>query len=167
MRLSVLRDGFIIAALAVVFAIAVNAIRPDGIPLLAKEEFDIYVPCTESTGEAVSVNPSTPLISDPSSLIIDARSPSAYARKHLPGAVSQPFDWLAEQDEVNDRANQIARRIASSGKHHVVVYGDGGNPDSGKHWAALLSASGIRNVVYVTGGAEALQLADPGIGGAE
>ena len=54
-------------------------------------------------------------------------------------------------------AAEVAKNIARSRKHHVVVYGDGGNPDSGKHWAASLSGSGIKNVVFISGGADALR----------
>ena len=44
----------------------------------------------------------------------------------------------------------------------MVVYGDGGDPDSGEQWAALLSGAGIKNVVFVKGGAPAL--GQPGVG---
>jgi len=154
-----------VVILSTAIAIGVNAVRLDGIPLLAEKPFDIFVPCTESLDEAMSVSPETPLIREPSSLIIDVRSPALYVEWHLPEAINQPFDWLAEQDEVNRKADRIAREIASSGKHHVVVYGDGGNPDSGHYWARLLSASGIRNVAYVTGGAKALGPKEPASGG--
>jgi hypothetical protein len=41
----------------------------------------------------------------------------------------------------------------------VVVFGDGGDPDSGEQLARELAGAGIRNVVFVAGGAPRLQAA--------
>lgn len=154
---SITRDALIVILLATTLALVVNAMRTHGIPLVAEEEFEILVPCPYPTGEATAINADAALVRDPTSLLIDVRSRDGYEEWHLPHSLNQPFDWLAEQDEVNREAAEVARVIAQSGKHHVVVYGDGGDPDSGRHWAALLSTSGIRNVVFVSGGANALR----------
>jgi len=146
-----------IVLLATALALVVNSTRTDGIPLVAREDFEILVPCPEPMGEATAINADAPIVSDPASLLIDARSREEHEEWHLPHSLNQPFDWLAEQDEINREAAEVARVIARSGKHYVVVYGDGGNPDSGKHWAALLSAAGIKNVVFISGGAKRLR----------
>jgi len=163
----IIRDALILLLLAAILALGINAVRTDGISLVAEKDFEILVPCPDPTGEATAIDPNDPMIGDRTTLLIDARLHEAHEAWHLPRSLSQPFDWLAQQDEVDRQAAGIARAIARSGKHNVVVYGDGGNPDSGRHWAMLLSAAGIKNVVFVTGGARALRELPPGVGGAE
>jgi rhodanese-related sulfurtransferase len=160
-----IRDALLVLIIATTLALVINAFREDGIPLVAKEEYTILVPCPESMGEAIAINADDPLINNPASFLIDVRSRKEFDEWHLPQALNQPYDWLAEQDQVNEKAAEIAKNIARSGKHHVVVYGDGGNPDAGRYWAASLSASGIKNVVYISGGADALRRLDGLSGG--
>jgi rhodanese-related sulfurtransferase len=155
--LTMIRDAFLVFIIATILAVVINTFRENGIPLVAKEEFEILVPCPAPIGEATAINEDDLLIRDPTSLLIDARSREEFDEWHLPQALNQPFDWLAEQDEVDRQAAKVAKNIARSRKQHVVVYGDGGNPDSGEHWAALLSESGIKNVVFISGGAGALR----------
>ena len=155
--LDIVRDAFLVFIIATILAVVSNAFRENGIPLVAREEFEIFVPCPDYRGEATAIKADDSLIRDPTSQLIDARSQEEYDEWHLPQALNQPFDWLAEQDEVDRQAAEVAKSIARSGKQHVIIYGDGGNPDSGEHWAALLSGSGIKNVVFVSGGADALR----------
>jgi hypothetical protein len=51
---------------------------------------------------------------------------------------------------------ELARSIAASGASRVVVYGDGGRPDSGEHLGREISGRGIKNVFFVRGGAAAV-----------
>ena len=150
------RDAFLVFIIATTLALVSNAFREDGIPLVAKEEYTILVPCPESMGEATAINTDDPLIGDPASLLIDVRSRKEFDEWHLPQALNQPYNWLAEQDEVDRKAAELAKNIARSRKHHVIVYGDGENPDAGEYWAASLSESGIKNVVFISGGVAAL-----------
>lgn len=162
----VARDALLIAGVATLLALGFNAVRADGIPLVARQEFEILVPCPEPIGTATSIASGDERIRGPDSLLIDARSAEEYARWHLPEALNTPFDWLAEQAEVDQQAAEIARTVARSGRRHVIVYGDGGDPDSGHHWAILLHGAGIKNVVFVSGGAPALRNPSATRGGA-
>ncbi len=155
--LLVARDVGLIVAVTSALALAVNALRSDGVDLIAEAEYEILVPCPEPMGEAESVPADDARVASEKSLLIDAREPGDFESWHLSGAVNVPFDWLAEQHEVDLQAREVAKRVARTGKQDVVVYGDGGDPDSGYHWAALLSAGGIKRVVYVEGGASALR----------
>ncbi len=65
-----------------------------------------------------------------------------------------PYDWLDPVPETVLR--ELARSIAASRATRVVVYGDGGRPDSGEHLGREISGRGIRNVAFVRGGAAAL-----------
>ncbi len=153
---AIVRDAAVIATAASVVALAVNALRTDPLPLVAQAEIETMVPCPEPMGAATPVPPSDERVQSPTTLLVDARSAEEFAAWHLANAVSFPFDWLAESDEVTRQAGEVAKAIARSRRQHVVVYGDGGDPDSGEHWSALLSGAGIKNVVFVKGGAPAL-----------
>ncbi|MBN2192712.1 MAG: rhodanese-like domain-containing protein [Polyangiaceae bacterium] len=157
----IVRDAAVIAAVGSAVALVVNAVRPDRFPLLAKEEIETMVPCPEPMGTATAIAGSDERVRGTTTLLVDARDAEEFAAWHPAGAVSFPFDWLAESDEVEQQAAEVAKAIAKSRRQHVVVYGDGGDPDSGEHWAALLSGAGIKNVVFVKGGASAL--GQPGV----
>jgi rhodanese-related sulfurtransferase len=152
----VLRDAALLTVASAVVALAFNALRTDGIALVQTSEYDILVPCAEPGGEVAELNPADPLVSDPSSLLVDARSSEAFQAWHLPPAVSIPFDYL-ESTSAADLKKVTASRAA-----RVVVYGDGDDPDSGRELAKELSGKGIRNVFVVVGGAPALRGPAPG-----
>ncbi|MBK9964933.1 MAG: rhodanese-like domain-containing protein [Holophagales bacterium] len=147
-------EAAVIAASAGLVALAVNAFRPAGLPLVAPEPYEVLVPCPEPGGPVAPVEPSDSSLRGPRVFLVDARDPGAYRRGHVPGAVNVPYDWL---DPLPQAAlHELARRIAASGATRVVVYGDGGRPDSGEHLGREISGRGLRNVGYVRGGAPAL-----------
>jgi rhodanese-related sulfurtransferase len=153
---TIIRDAIIIAGASAMVALLVNALRTNSLPLVATQEIETMVPCPEPMGEATPIPATDDRIRSATSLLVDARSAEDFASWHAREAVSFPFDWLAESDEVKRQAAQVAKEIARTRRRYVVVYGDGEDPDSGEHWAALLSGAGIKNVVFVKGGAPAL-----------
>ena len=150
----VLRDAGLVVLVAAALALAVNAVRKNGIPLVANQPYETLVPCPEPGGAVEAVEASDPRLHDPGTLVVDARSAADYQAWHFAGAVHAPFDWLAELDEVRPVVKNLAQQAAH--RQRVVVYGDGGDPDTGLEWAKLLSAEGIKHVHYVRGGAPAL-----------
>lgn len=145
------------AALAVgagALALVVNATRPDGLPLLAREPYQTLVPCPEPGGPVTAVDPHDPALRSARTFLIDARSKEEYARGHESGAANVPYDWLDPVPPAE--MARLAQRIASSRATRVVVYGDGGRPDSGEHLGREVSGRGIKNVSFVRGGAPAL-----------
>jgi rhodanese-related sulfurtransferase len=153
-----LRDAVVVAAGCAVVAVVVNAARPGGIPLVARAEYQILVPCPETTGHVEPVAAAVALAAGPRALRIDARTREAFDRWHPPGAMHVAYDYLAPVPP------DTLRRIASSGAREVVVYGDGGDPDAGEQLAMELAGRGIRNVRFVPGGAAALRKAAGGEG---
>ncbi len=154
------RDAAVVVAVSTVVALAYNALRPgEGIPLVADEEYDIFVPCPEDFGETDPVAPEDYRVAGERTLIVDAQSDEDYAEWHMEGALHAPYDWL---DPVPD---EILRKIARENPEAVVVYGDGGDPDTGRELALELSGGGIRNVYHVEGGAPALRAAMESSGG--
>lgn len=153
----VMRQALLLVGIAALLAFGTNAVRADGLPLVAQKDFEIVVPCPEPIGSATAIGPDDPRLRDVHTLVIDARAREEYQSWHLPSAINAPFDWLAEQEVITQQSQQIARDIARTRKHALVVYGDGGDPDSGQQWAVSLNSAGLRNVSYVRGGAPALR----------
>ncbi len=161
---TIVRDAAIVVALSVVAAFAYNAIRPDGLPWIADQEYETLIPCPEPLGEVDPVDPNDPGIESDRTLLIDARDEAERREWSYERAVPIPFDWL--EPVPDDKIKELIRTKAG----RVVVFGDGGNPDSGRELARELAGRGMRNVGFVTGGATALRKAahpDAGEGGAQ
>ncbi len=147
-------EACVIVLCSMLLALTVNALRPHPLPLVARAPYQTLVPCPEPGGPVTAIAATSPEVRSPRSFVIDARSPEEFTTGHLPGAVSVPYDWL---DPVPDgKLAALARAVAASGATRVVVYGDGGRPDSGEYLGKEISARGIRNVHFISGGAPAL-----------
>jgi len=148
------RDAAIVVVVAAALALGVNQARSRRLPLVAREPYNVLVPCPDTVGSAAPLAPSA--LAPRGDLVIDARSPDDYAAWHLPGSRSIPFDYLEPTAPAHVQA------VARSGVRRVVVYGDGQAPDSGQELARELAGRGIRNVFFVAGGAPALRALAPG-----
>jgi rhodanese-related sulfurtransferase len=122
-------------------------------PPLSNPPHEILVPCPETLGNAEAFDPQDPRVHSDRALWVDARSEGDYAAWHPSHARSIPYDFLLPTDA------SVIKALAASGAAHVVVYGDGANPDSGEQLAMELSGRGIKNVGYLRGGASALRAA--------
>jgi hypothetical protein len=152
-----IRDALIATVACAAVGTVVNLVRPHGIPFVQKTDYQILVPCPEGSGEAPAIAASDASIWAPRALLVDARSAAEHQRWHPPGALALAFDYLTPAPKAE------VRKVAASGAARVVVFGDGGDPDSGEQLARELAGAGIRNVVFVQGGARALvEAADQG-----
>lgn len=152
----ILLTAAVVAAAAGTVALVFNAVRPDGLPLVADVPYEIFVPCPEPLGEVSGVEPSEAVGLSRAGgkvLLIDAGPVEDFRAWHAQGAWNIPFDYIMP---VEDRD---IRRIASSRSSRVIVYGDGGEPDSGRELARELAGRGINNVAFVRGGGQALKAA--------
>ena len=141
----VMRNAVLIVVLSSLLALIVNAIRPNGLVMIAKKEYEIFVPCPEPVKEVKSTEPDI-FKHGASVLLIDARPESSFTEASIHGALHLEFDYLYP---VSDSA---VKSIAASQVRHVVVYGDGKRPDPGHELARELAGRGIRNVTYITDG---------------
>jgi rhodanese-related sulfurtransferase len=141
------------AALATVLALATNALRADGLALVRHEPFEILVPCPELKGKVESLTVSPAELTRPGTLLVDARSSAEYGAWHAPGALNVPFDFLDPVPEAR------IKEVAATGARRILVYGDGGEPDSGRELAAELAGRGLRSVWHLRGGAAACRRA--------
>lgn len=149
-----LLEATVVTVVAVVVGIGVNASRPDGLPLVATTPYQILVPCPEPGGPVKAVASGDPELLAHRTFLVDARSAAQYEAWHLSGAVNLTYDWLDPVPE--DGLLALAAEIAASGATRVVVYGDGGRPDSGEHLGREISGRGIKNVCFLSGGAPAV-----------
>jgi rhodanese-related sulfurtransferase len=150
-----LREATAVALAASALALAVNAARPGGLPLVTRSPYEVLVPCPEPGGPVAALEPGESALASPRTIVIDAREADAFTEGHFPAAINVPYDWLDPVPEATLR--ELARSIAASRATRVVVYGDGGRPDSGEHLGREISGRGIRNVAFVRGGAGALR----------
>jgi rhodanese-related sulfurtransferase len=131
--------------------VVVNILRPQPLAWVATVPYEVFVPCPEILGDSIAVEPSLPLLTDAGILWIDARSKDEYDIWHIKNAVNIPFDYL---EPVDDKHVSF---ILNSGAKRIIIYGDGGKPDSGNELGAELSGKGIRNIHHIEGGSVALQ----------
>lgn len=143
-----------VAALMAVVGLAFNLLRPHGLELVARIPHEVLVPCPEPGGPVVAMAADDAALGRQRTFLVDARPAHAFEAAHVDGAINLTFDWLDPVPE-EDLA-ELARRVAASGATKVVVYGDGGRPDSGEFLGKEISGRGIKNVYFVTGGAPAL-----------
>ena len=151
----VLRDAAIVVVACAGVAFGFNSVRRGGIPLVQRSEYQILVPCPETTGEAVALPPDAAVLQDSQALVIDARGVEAFGQWHMAPAINVPFDYLQPTQP------DVIHRIAASAAREVIVYGDGHDPDSGEQLAREISGKGIRNVRFVSGGAPAIMALKP------
>jgi rhodanese-related sulfurtransferase len=149
------RDAALVAALCVVVSLAVNGVRTGGIPVVAREPYQILVPCPDEHGESEPMEAADPRLHAKGTVVVDAREKKDFDAWHLPGARNVTYDFL---DPVSAKA---VGELVADGAALVVVYGDGGDPDSGRELAREIAGRGVRNVHHVTGGATALQAVKP------
>jgi rhodanese-related sulfurtransferase len=152
----------VVVGLSAAVGLTFNALRSEGIPLVAREAYQVFVPCPETTREAGKASladlAENQTVGFPAgAVLIDARSPAAFALGHIPEAFNLPYD------ELNGIADQdVAKLKQMGGAGQLIVYCDGweeekdpalryAHPPS-EHLADELKSLGLDNVVHLTGG---------------
>ena len=157
---TVVRDALLTVAGAAIIAVTVNLVRSDSLPFVAKEAYDILVPCPEPGGDAVAMTPEDEALRRKSTFVVDARDKSDFAVWHYPNALNLTYDYLDPTPNADIEA--LAKAIAKSRASLVAVYGDGDEPDTGEQLAKEISFKGIKNVHFIKGGAPSLKAVNGG-----
>jgi len=136
--------------------LAVNALRPAGIPLVAP--FPYQQDCPDKVavpaGPTVSGAQARALVRAGRALLVDARPADAFAAEHAPGAVSLPFSFIAPP---------AADRLATLRGHGaLLVYDDSPGDKLAGLLAAQLRESGLGDVKVLSGGLAAYRAAPRG-----
>lgn len=146
-----------ITVAAVLIAVGINAVRKDGIPLVAEVPYEIFSTCMDAEAAAETVSAQELSGRNEQHLIVDARPARQFEIEHAKNAVNIPFSALfgASEEDVERVRKTAADRLVSA----IIVYGayeDPDNPgvtvDFGKPLADQLTESGLQNVRYVNGG---------------
>lgn len=140
-----LRSALIAAASGAV-ALAVNAGRPDSLPLVAESEYEIYEDCPEGEESATEIALDEITENPAYFLIVDSREPEEFEAGHVEGALSVPYDPLFPVSE-----EEVERVRAAVGERVVVVVGD---PLTARLLANDLATQGLDWVNYLEEGAE-------------
>lgn len=141
---SSLFQGGTILAIAAIAALAVNAVQPNGIPLVpapkpdhavvleSGERIDISLEATRQAWEAGKVQ------------FLDARPVSQYARGHLPGAFSLP--WLS----FDQHADKVLPNLREDAL--LITYCDGVHCSLSKDLAQVMIDFGFPQVRVLVNG---------------
>lgn len=149
----ILGQAVILAAVGTLLGLGVNAVRPQGLALVAEEPYAIYVPCPMMPAEATPVEPAELADLELDELVIvDARSVDAYDRRRIPGSRSLPYHPLKSPPQ------RVLAEYQALGPNRILVVGDT-EIDSGRLLAAELATAGCLGVRYLEGGFAAWQAA--------
>lgn len=136
--------AFIICILAALTAILVNIIRENSLPFIAEDEYKIFVPCPEPSGE-VSFTTIEEVMDNLSenTLLVDARSKELFEEGHLPDAVNIPFDFLYPLSE------EDIQILLDRAPNKIIVYGDTDRVNIGEQQAKIIASEGFNNVFFI------------------
>lgn len=141
----ILMQAAAVLLLSLLLAVAVNLFRPEGLGWHEDWTAEKLAKAPSST----QVTPQEALsFRDKSDVVfLDARSPEAFAREHVPGAVNLPYDPFAPN---------LTERIASLPKTRMyIVYCDGAGCPLSSDLAQLMRLEGLDRVFVLAGGIEA------------
>jgi len=147
---------------AALIAIGTNAMRSDGIPLVATIEYEIYAPCKDSEAESEAASAADLAGGGDGVLYVDARPAEAFAGEHVEGSINIPYSVLFGASEAD--IARVKQAIADRGAETVVVYGRHGDPESteaavdlAEPLADQLIEAEIQGVKHLEGGLDELK----------
>jgi rhodanese-related sulfurtransferase len=138
------RQILALVILSAVAAVAVNALRPDRLPLVG--DWSVAARITTSTGERmdVSLDEAQNLFFNYAAVFIDARSAEDYARGHIKNARSLPWH------EVDLRFMVVTEALDL--EMPIVTYCDGETCELSHHLALFLRDAGFLNTRVLVNG---------------
>ncbi|MBU1229850.1 MAG: rhodanese-like domain-containing protein [Proteobacteria bacterium] len=147
--LRILGQGLGILALSVALALVVNAVRPDGLPLLRTSPLtapraapDMAQP-GQDAGE-IALKDAALLFLSGRAAFLDARSQFEFELGHIQGAISLPVRNFASEFQ------DVKPRLA--GKDAVIAYCDGEQCPLSHALARHLREAGVKNVYVLKNG---------------
>ena len=134
----------VITITSTVLGLGINAVRPDGIPLLAKElavAEEIEYTTAEPRLLAITLDQALDLYQK-GTIFVDAREPEYYQEGHIKGAWNFPF-FL----------ELVFKLVSLQGKDApLVIYCSGDECGSSEDLAYELQAEGFNNLLVFKGG---------------
>jgi len=140
------RDAGLLVAFAVVCALALNQLRPEGLPLLRYAPFDLLGPCPEIQDEIPKIAAQRLKPGDGNVVIVDVRLAWDYMAGHIPGAWFLPMYETSPLD-----AEVISDLRALRPGTWIVLVGATGTVTAERALTAL-TARGLRGLFVLEGG---------------
>lgn len=134
---------------AVILAVAVNLLHPKRIPWVEDWANRVEAQAVAEQVPLVQLSGMLNFLRDGSRLFVDARPAEEYAKGHLPGAISLPFETL------NQHAGIVAQVLASD--KPPVLYCTGPECDDNLLLALELRKLGRNDIAVFIGGMELWQ----------
>jgi rhodanese-related sulfurtransferase len=144
-----IKQILILTGVSILLAAAVNLIHPAGLPWVEDWGSRVEAQAVREEIALVQLADMLNFLRDSSRLFVDARSAAEYARGHLPGAVSLPFETLEEHPAA-------VAQILASGKP-PVFYCSGPECDDSLLLAIELRKLGRNDGAVFIGGIELWQ----------
>lgn len=136
--------AFVIVIASALLGLAVNAVRPDGLPLVQAAQQSIAT--AAPAGGEISVQDAAMMLLSGRAVFLDARSVGEYVAGHIKGAISAPVD---DYESVKSQV-----KAAAAGKQAVITYCDGMFCPLSQELADRVRADGIENVRVLKNGWE-------------
>jgi len=154
--ISVPLGAVIVTLAASAVGLAVNAVRPGGIALVAPFPYEQDCPdkVVVPAGPTVDPGRAVRLAGAADVLFIDARPLEVYTAGHIPGARSLPFSFVTPVAPADAAELKKTR--------HLIVYCDSPGDKLAGLLAQQLREAGVSGVKVLTGGWAAFQNARPG-----
>ncbi|MEW6260882.1 MAG: rhodanese-like domain-containing protein [Thermodesulfobacteriota bacterium] len=133
-----------IGLLAVLAAVAVNALRPDPLPWIGDYSEEARLSSPTGRKLAISLDEAFHLYERRQVLFLDARSASDYAAGHIAGALSAPVS------EGEERLLQVLDGVPDSTV--IITYCDGESCNLSKELAIMIEAFGFSHVHVLVNG---------------
>ncbi len=140
----VLGQTLVVLAASTVLAAIVNQVRDDGIPWRMPFPPEYQCPSLVAPGTPISVAQALEVFGRDDIAWVDARSPEAFARGHVPGAMNIPYSFI---EPVPDEAVQRLRPYET-----VIVYCNTEGNERSERMAGELTLAGAEGVTYLEGG---------------
>jgi len=135
---------FAVLIISAAIGLSVNALRSDGVPLIA--DWSVKSQMTLSTGEniEISVQDARRLCLEDKAIVLDARSPEEYQAGHIDCAVNLP--WLSFDEYFQNISEKLPEDKI------IITYCDGETCSLSKDLAKMLIDMGFKNVKVLVNG---------------
>jgi len=149
--------ALLISAAAAAVGLTANALRPEGITLVATLPYEQDCPDKDAVvlqGPTVVAARAAELVGQRGVLFLDARPAEDFAARRVRGARSLPLSFIAPVD--------AATAAKLKGTQHLIVYCDSPDEALARRLAAQLEQRGLSRVKVLLGGLVALDRACKG-----
>ena len=134
----------LVSAGSAVIALAANALRSDGLPLVMPFPPEYKCPSIVKAGQPVEVAKALEVYGRPDIVFVDARNGEKFKSGHIKGAVHIPYSFI---EPISEKSLAALRKFST-----VIVYCNTIGEERSRMMAGELSSAGVEGVVFLRGG---------------